>query len=395
MRALRAPWLLGLLASACGGSSGSPSDDSRLPTTHNPCATAAVDGGRSGRSSAAPDPAAARARRRTSSTAIRGGACSTPSGRTARPDARHARTRAGIRVAACRRAHAADVGDIAVVQDTGDLILPPNTYDLAASGCASPATAPAATTSRESTATSAPTLGTRLTLTTTTARAARCRSVSVLRHGRRRPRSSIPTATSRSRKPDKSSTERNVARLLTGPPRVAPFLADLDPTAGTAGSFVNAAADQYTVTWCNVRGFDSTRTVTVQATLLPDGSDRDEVRRRRSTSRDAVVGLSPGRTGDFTHREPERPARPTAAGAVGERFAPQAQLDLVALSQEVLPARIPTTTIRSCCGPTRRSITDAFAYETTVEERDPRHRRRHLRSLRPSSAAPAGCAAWW
>jgi hypothetical protein len=35
---------------------------------------------------------------------------------------------------------------------------------------------------------------------------------------------------------DKSSTERNIARLLTGPPRVAPFFADLDPTQGTARS---------------------------------------------------------------------------------------------------------------------------------------------------------------
>ena len=69
-----------------------------------------------------------------------------------------------------------------------------------------------------------------------------------------------------------ASTERNVARLLTGPPRVAPFLADLDPTTGTGRIFANAAADQYTVTWCNVRGFDLTQTTSVQTTLLPDGT---------------------------------------------------------------------------------------------------------------------------
>ena len=70
---------------------------------------------------------------------------------------------------------------------------------------------------------------------------------------------------------DSASTDRNVARLLTGPPRVSPFLADLDPTAG-GRIYVNAAADQYTVTWCAVRGFDSTRIVTAQATLLPSGA---------------------------------------------------------------------------------------------------------------------------
>src|SRR4029450_1753436 len=62
---------------------------------------------------------------------------------------------------------------------------------------------------------------------------------------------------------DAASTDRNVARLLTGPPRGAPFLADLDPSTG-GGVFVNAAGDQYTVTWCSVRGFNSSQTTTAQ-----------------------------------------------------------------------------------------------------------------------------------
>ena len=43
------------------------------------------------------------------------------------------------------------------------------------------------------------------------------------------------------REGDNASTDRSVGPLLTGPPRVAPFLADLDPSAG-GGVFVNAAA---------------------------------------------------------------------------------------------------------------------------------------------------------
>ena len=39
---------------------------------------------------------------------------------------------------------------------------------------------------------------------------------------------------------DRGSVERNVARLLTGPARVSPFLADLDPAAG-GRVYVNAA----------------------------------------------------------------------------------------------------------------------------------------------------------
>ena len=96
---------------------------------------------------------------------------------------------------------------------------------------------------------------------------------------------------------DRASTDRNVARLLTGPPRIAAFLADLDPSTG-GSVYGNAANDQYTVTWCGVRGFDSTRTTNAQLTLLPDGSI--EIKFAAVTLTEAIVGLSPGHTGDFT-----------------------------------------------------------------------------------------------
>src|SRR6185503_8656493 len=104
----------------------------------------------------------------------------------------------------------------------------------------------------------------------------------------------------------------------TGPPRVSPFLADLDPTTGNGRIFLNAAADQYTVTWCDVRGFDSQRTVTVQATLLPTGTI-DMIYGATIGVADAVVGLSPGRTGIFTTVNLSNPG-PTDGGsaAVGE-----------------------------------------------------------------------------
>jgi hypothetical protein len=166
--------------------------------------------------------------------------------------------------------------------------------------------------------------------------------------------------------PDKSSTERNVARLLTGPPRVAPFLADLDPTTGSGRVFVNAAADQYTVTWCNVRGFDSQRTVTVQATLLPNGNI-DMIYGATVGVSDAIVGLSPGRTGTFTTVNLSDPG-PTDGGsaAVGERFAQQPQVDLVALSRKFYQSH-PDNYDQLVVWSDAPVITDAFAYETTVK----------------------------
>ena len=98
---------------------------------------------------------------------------------------------------------------------------------------------------------------------------------------------------------DSASTERSVSRFLAGVPRIAPFFADLDPTTGSGRVFLATGADGVTVTWCNVRGFDLTDTVTVQTTMLPTGVV--EIRFGANVGLDdAVVGLSPGRTSQFT-----------------------------------------------------------------------------------------------
>ena len=94
------------------------------------------------------------------------------------------------------------------------------------------------------------------------------------------------------------STTRGFARLLGGPPRVAPFFADLDPSTG-GRVFVDAAADAFTVTWCGVRGFDSTQTTTVQATLFATGAI-DVKFGPEVTLGEALVAVSPGRGGAFT-----------------------------------------------------------------------------------------------
>ena len=57
--------------------------------------------------------------------------------------------------------------------------------------------------------------------------------VPVLRHRRRPPRSSTPTATSPSAKKTSRAPSATSRGMLTGPPRVAPFFADLDPTTGS------------------------------------------------------------------------------------------------------------------------------------------------------------------
>src|SRR5204863_7984464 len=123
---------------------------------------------------------------------------------------------------------------------------------------------------------------------------------------------------------------------LSGAPRIAPFLADFDPSAGGI-VFMRSAADGFTATWCNVRVFDSSRVATLQTSFFPDGSiEMKYAPAPPWTAVDGVTGVSSGHTGTFLPVD----LSTTAAGAVavtsaaiGERFAERPDLDLVALAR--------------------------------------------------------------
>jgi hypothetical protein len=82
---------------------------------------------------------------------------------------------------------------------------------------------------------------------------------------------------------------------------------------------------------------------------------------------DAIVGLSPGRTGTFTTVNLSD-AGPTRGGtaAVGERFAENAQLDLVALSKKFYQTH-PDNYDQLVLWTDAPVVSDAFAFETTVK----------------------------
>jgi hypothetical protein len=255
-----------------------------------------------------------------------------------------------------------DIGEISVLQDTGDLVLPQNVYDLKGTGLRFSRNGSGYTISKID-ATFRTALGSRVTLGDddnvqmavpfsfpfygTGQTAAFVNSDGNITFG----------------EGDSSSTDRNLARLLTGPPRVAPFFADLDPTQGISKIFVNAAADQFTVTWCNVRGFDSTRVATVQATMLPDGSV--EIKEDATTNLgDAIIGLSPGHTGTFTAVNLSD-GTGSSSDAIGERFAASASLDTVAVAKKFYGTH-PDNYDQILLWTDQTLLTDAFAYEVTV-----------------------------
>jgi predicted small secreted protein len=255
-----------------------------------------------------------------------------------------------------------DVGEIAVIQDTGDLILPLNPYDVRSTGLRFTRNGGSYTLSKiDGTFRSA--LGTRVTLgdddsaqvtipfafpfygTAQTAGFVNSDGNITLGEG------------------DNTSVDRNLARMLTGPPRISLFFADLDPTTGTGKIFVNAASDQYTVTWCNVRGFASAQTVTAQATLLPDGS----VELKYSDSiniGDSIVGISPGHTGDVTLVD-FTTGNGSGSGAIAERFAQATSLDTFAVAKKFY-ATHPDNYDQILLWTDQRLITDAFSYELTL-----------------------------
>lgn len=364
MKRLLASAALGLLVSACGGSSGSPPSSNPPPTTTtNPCSAAALDEEQVEASAA--DQAAARALK----TNILDG---NPRWRvldalwTHRENSARRNGRDGERTTLSPSSSNADVGEIAVIQDEGDLILPPNTYDLRNLGLRFTRNGSGGYNVTRIEGNFRAALGTRLTLTDDDGVSGTVPFAFPF-FGKTQTAAFVNSDGNITfEEADKSSSERNVARLLTGPPRVSPFLADLDPTTGTGRIFLNAASDQYTVTWCTVRGFDVARSVTVQATLLPNGNI-EMIYGSTINLGDAIVGLSPGRTGTFATVNLSD-AGPTDGGsaAVGERFAEDAQVDLVALTRKFYRSHSDSYD-QLVVWSDAPVITDAFAYETTVK----------------------------
>jgi hypothetical protein len=257
-----------------------------------------------------------------------------------------------------------DIGDIAVIPDEGDLFEAANTYDLRNLGLRFTRNGSGGYDVQRIDGTFRTALGTRLTLTDDDSRQVNV-PFSFSFYGKGQTTAFVNSDGNVTfEDEDRASTDRNVGRMLTGPPRVSVFFADLDPSTGSGRVFANAAADQYTVTWCNVRGFDTTRLATTQLTLLPDGTV--EMKFDEVGLAEAVVGLSPGRTGAFTIVNLSN-SGPTAggAGAVGERFADKAQLDTVEVARKFY--RSHGDNFDQLVIWTDATVIDnAFAYEVTV-----------------------------
>ena len=96
------------------------------------------------------------------------------------------------------------------------------------------------------------------------------------------------------REGDAAITPRSLARFLSGPPRIAPYFADLDPSVGGQLTYFSSS-NRFVVTWNSVPDYAETGTgprETFQVELQPDG--RIQFTYNGINGREAVVGVSPG-----------------------------------------------------------------------------------------------------
>jgi hypothetical protein len=258
-----------------------------------------------------------------------------------------------------------DENHIAILEDQdGDLIIPANRFDLANSGIrferagAGYAVSGVAASFRSR-------LGNRLTLSDDDSSAAQTPAFPFELYGARVTSMFVNSDGNLTfGEADNASTARGLERLASGAPRIAPFFADLDPSA-RGGVFFDNAADAMTITWCGVPGFERTETVTVQAVLFPNHAI--EFRFGATSLDEAVVALSPG--GAETVNAVDLNAagtRVTDAVPVGELFRPTPELDLVAASRRFYQSH-PDNFDQLVFWTDVPVMTDAFAFETTVK----------------------------
>lgn len=134
--------------------------------------------------------------------------------------------------------------------------------------------------------------------------------------------------------PDADSSARSLGRLFSGPPRIAPLFADLDPSRGGAVS-VTLEASRVTVSWRDVpeyRDFGVGPRLTFQLVLESSGGIAFHY--FSGTASAAVVGIAPGYLqGSAEVTDYDAPPAGEFSSAIAERFGSERSLDIVRIAQ--------------------------------------------------------------
>ncbi len=170
---------------------------------------------------------------------------------------------------------------------------------------------------------------------------------------------------------DRASTSRNLGRLVSGAPRIAPLLSDLDPSAAGRVS-VAALGDRFTVTWTSVPQFEKSDRNTFQVTLWPDGRiDFAYGSELSATIEEGVVGIAPGAgRGGVTAVDFSAANDASGTGALAESFNESDSLDTLAVARKFYASH--RDDYDELVVFTNRRLTRAgtFAFEQTVRNAD-------------------------
>src|SRR3990172_5456584 len=131
---------------------------------------------------------------------------------------------------------------------------------------------------------------------------------------------------------DSASTDRDTFRILTGPPRLAPFFVDLNPSVGGE---VRALQNSklLRVTWSDVPQFGTQTSNTLQMNLFKNG--KIEFIFGSIETLEAITGIAPGKSTSFKLVDYSKTGTLTGVKpAVLERFATESEIDYAALIQE-------------------------------------------------------------
>jgi hypothetical protein len=167
---------------------------------------------------------------------------------------------------------------------------------------------------------------------------------------------------------DSASTARTIGRLVAGPPRMAPLLADLDPSAGGSVT-VSSAPDRFSVTWSAVPQWGKSDRNSLQIALTPDGRVEFVYGTELTSGLDeGAVGLGPGREqGGITAVDFSQAAGVVGGGTLAEGFRDSDALDTLGLARRFYSA-FPDEFQQLVVYSTRRlTARTTFAYEQTVK----------------------------
>jgi hypothetical protein len=350
-----------LLTAACGGSSGTtpPPTTSPPPATSGSCAIPLAQ--------AAPSPSSAPAPKQTATDDRR-----TRRGRVYEQLWKHQAARGGRRVGPASispTASTEDIGQVAVFRDEGDLVLPANTFDLRAIAVAFVRNGVGGYDLRRSDRQFQSAVGEKIPLGDDES-APLALPFTFPFYARRYSNAFVNSDGNVTFVvEDHASTDRNVARFLTGPPRIALLFDDLDPSQA-GGVFRRVDSDALVLTWCDVPEFDRPASrVNVQLRLAADGSI-DFLYGATVAASSALVGVSPGETGIFSavnvSAVPASGTIPGGSGAIGERFSSSQELDFVAMTRKFYETHGDDFDQLVIFTNTRTTQQGTFAFEFTV-----------------------------